>query len=104
MLSASLSLPTWPDTKTKPPAFVASERGSARVPGLLSSKNSIVTFGTFLEGRLIDPVRPAWGLTFDMSGDRRQAKLAVGRPLDGGVRRRHIERPCDFYLRFTRQS
>jgi hypothetical protein len=25
-------------------------------------------------------------LTFDMSGDRRQAKLAGGRPLDGGVR------------------
>jgi hypothetical protein len=26
------------------------------------------------------------GLTFDMSGDRRHAKHAVGRPLDGGVR------------------
>jgi hypothetical protein len=26
------------------------------------------------------------GLTFDMSGDRKQAKLAGGRPLDGGVR------------------
>ena len=25
-------------------------------------------------------------LTFDMSGDRKQAKLAGGRPLDGGVR------------------
>jgi len=27
-----------------------------------------------------------WGLTFDMSGGRKQAKLAGGRPLDGGVR------------------
>ena len=27
-----------------------------------------------------------WGLTFDMSGGRRQAKLAGARPLDGGVR------------------
>jgi hypothetical protein len=26
------------------------------------------------------------GLTFDMSGDRRHTKCAVGRPLDGGVR------------------
>src|SRR6185312_6065798 len=29
----------------------------------------------------------ACGLTFDMSGDRRQAQPAGGRPLDGGVRR-----------------
>jgi hypothetical protein len=28
-----------------------------------------------------------WALTFDMSGGRKQAKLAGGRPLDGGVRR-----------------
>src|SRR5664279_2133686 len=27
-----------------------------------------------------------WGLTFDMSGSRRQAKPAGGCPLDGGVR------------------
>ena len=26
-------------------------------------------------------------LTFDMSGDQEAAKLALGRPLDGGVRR-----------------
>ena len=31
-------------------------------------------------------VRAKGGLTFDMSGDRRQAKPAGGRPLDGGVR------------------
>ena len=29
----------------------------------------------------------AWGLTFDMSGSRRQAKPAGGCPLDGVVRR-----------------
>src|SRR6187402_124313 len=29
-----------------------------------------------------------WGLTFDMSGGRRQAQPAEGRPLDGAVRRR----------------
>ena len=28
-----------------------------------------------------------WALTFDMSGSRKQAKLAGGCPLDGGVRR-----------------
>ena len=27
-----------------------------------------------------------WGLTFDMSGDRETAQLALGRPLDGEVR------------------
>ena len=31
--------------------------------------------------------RSHWDLTFDMSGDRKPAKLAGGRPLDGGVRR-----------------
>jgi len=30
--------------------------------------------------------RYSWRLTFDMRGDRQQAKLDVGRPLDGGVR------------------
>src|SRR5260221_9202892 len=40
------SLATWPDTNTKPPALVARERGSVRVPALLSSKNSIVISGT----------------------------------------------------------
>lgn len=35
-----------------------------------------------------EPQKLDWcGLTFDMSGDRRQAKPAGGRPLDGGVRR-----------------
>src|SRR5450631_3569418 len=39
-------------------------------------------------------VRPSWSvlrlrrLTFDMSGGRKQAQPAGGRPLDGGVRRR----------------
>jgi hypothetical protein len=28
-------------------------------------------------------------LTFDMSGDQEAAQLALGRPLDGGVRRLH---------------
>ena len=32
-----------------------------------------------------------WCLTFDMSGDRETAQLALGRPLDGGVRR-HSQR------------
>ena len=32
-------------------------------------------------------MQQSWGLTFDMSGDRRQAQPAGGRPLDGGVRR-----------------
>src|SRR6266513_3312796 len=54
MTSPFSSLATWPDTNTKPPAFVASERGSVRVPALLSSKNSIVIFGTFREEGLID--------------------------------------------------
>ena len=31
--------------------------------------------------------RCSWRLTFEMSGGRGQAKLAGGRPLDGGVRR-----------------
>src|SRR6266496_4204869 len=54
MMSPFPSLPTWPDTNTKPPAFVASERGSVRVLALLSSKNSIVIFDTFREEGLID--------------------------------------------------
>jgi hypothetical protein len=33
-----------------------------------------------------------WALTFDMSGVTRQAKPAVARPLDGGVRR-HVQLP-----------
>src|SRR5437867_1479803 len=39
-----------------------------------------------------------WGLTFDMSGGTKAAKPALGRPLDGGVRRRHGHRstlPCE---------
>ena len=32
-----------------------------------------------------------WALTFDMSGDRETAQLALGRPLDGGVRRLDAE-------------
>jgi hypothetical protein len=34
--------------------------------------------------------RALCALTFDMSGDRRHTKCAVGRPLDGGVRQRSL--------------
>jgi len=34
-----------------------------------------------------------WHLTFDMRGGRQQAKPAVGRPLDGRVRRRVLPMP-----------
>jgi hypothetical protein len=36
-----------------------------------------------------DAELPTWGLTFDMSGGRKQAQPAGGRPLDGGVR--HVD-------------
>src|SRR5438270_4371166 len=45
MMVPSSSLATWPPTNTKPPALVATERGSVRVPGLRSAKYSIVIVG-----------------------------------------------------------
>src|SRR5512132_3732558 len=45
------SVATWPPTNTKPPAFVASERGSVRVAALDSSKNSIAIFAPFPDER-----------------------------------------------------
>ena len=36
-----------------------------------------------------------WALTFDMSGDRETAQLALGRPLDGGVRCLSAEHDLD---------
>ena len=39
-----------------------------------------------LAGRLRHRAFPWWDLTFDMSGDRETAQLALGRPLDGVVR------------------
>src|SRR6185369_16797826 len=56
----SSTLATWPPTNTSPPAFVTSERGSARVPTLLSAKYSIVIFSTFREAGLI--VCEAWNV------------------------------------------
>ena len=43
------------------------------------------------EQKLVFSTRPlqkvfSWDLTVDMSGDRKQAQPAGGRPLDGGVR------------------
>src|SRR5437762_11925348 len=45
MMVPSSSLATWPPTNTKPPALVATERGSVRVLGLRSAKYSIVIVG-----------------------------------------------------------
>ena len=39
-----------------------------------------------LHGVVVGVGQDSWGLTFDMSGGRRQARPAGGRPLDGGVR------------------
>ena len=49
-------------------------------------------------GRLVKyAARSTWGLTFDMSGGRKQAKLAGRRPLDGRVR--HLPARRSFLVR-----
>src|SRR5438128_6947083 len=56
-------------------AFVASRPVANHTLGALDLHPRTISFGR---------------LTFDMSGSRKQAKLACGCPLDGRVRRRHL--------------
>jgi hypothetical protein len=75
----------------------------ARQPMRPCKREATTRDGTALPAQTERPApraSPSCGITFDMSGDRRHAKHAVGRPLDGGVRSRRPKRHDSPFVHF----
>src|SRR5262249_24018260 len=76
--------PAWPTTHGAPPTVsrppMDGRPAQTRARVLSRSNDMTMTCAP----------RDMKGLTFDMSGGTKWPKAALGRPLDGGVRRRHV--------------